>query len=537
MELIDRLNQLAQKNDYLGMATVLKGIKVTDAEQQKQLNNQITQLERYGGIANKLLNSEPDYDKRDKLAFSLLMQGGSYGEKNPETGEWVNPYARQFTNLLNELGNGKNPMDGSDFTAHGLKISFASEENYKEFLDKSGLNFGPKDEHSQAFSEVEDGRYSVNISKSLLGDMNFFKAFYKGLEATNNVKGEQGSWVFPNKYIVTGMDENWDKEGAVYTAEKSFWTSGDKFRQMLDLVEDVNNTYNETVASKYDNVIPTGLQVSGYINDKQRQIINMVGTGRLEREMGNFMLKQIDDYYSNQLSGISLTGFSDVYATEINDKTKNLRQVTDSETLSSLTDMIRAAAKENRVSVRAATSGGRVGASITIAAKLDKDGKPVDNYGGAVELFIPGLFEKDARNVMDQDIDAKLLVEKSEHIAFNHSYFLEDGGHLTDFQGDGAAVYEDDVKRTALSPEQVDMLMRQNEMIKSAASQVKEDITNGDATDDTAAVQARKYAKRVYSYINNIPEDQIDDTKNNVSDNELGLSIDRIVKLILNQIS
>ena len=433
--------------------------------------------------------------------------------------------------MLNSLGNGVDPVTGENFTAYGLGITFDTEDAYKAFVDNSGLKIGVKsDNNQQAFSNVVNGKPVVYISKSLLGDVNFFNRFHAGLNAVNDAGGIFSGYRTPHGYSVVGTDETWTKLGARYNG----WN--DDLESLFNFVDDVDNTYKEEIASKYNKVIPSGLQVSGFINDKQRQIVNMVGTGRLEREMGNFMLKQINDYYDNQLSGISLTGFEDVYATKVNDETKNLMPIEDSKTRNDLTDMIRAAAKENRVTVRAATAGGRVGASITIAAKLDNEGKPVGNYGGAVEIFIPGLFEEDARNVMDQDLDAKLLVEKSEHIAFNHSYFLEDGGKICDFAGDGSASYEDDLGRRFLTPEEVDNLMRQNEMIKGTANQLKKDIAEQNLDDASATELAQQYAKKIYSYMNDVPESEIDTSQNNIPTTEGNLTIDRMVKLILSNL-
>lgn len=527
MELQDILVDLSSKNDYLGMAQVLRGVKMKTPEQQQQLDSQVAILERYGGIANKLLSSQPDPDVRDKLAFSLSYKGGGYGEKDPETGEWINPYARKFTEYVNKIGD----STFDDTKAYKLKIQFENEDKYKDFIDSSGLNFNTSAySDGSAYLERVDGTPTLILNKNLLGTPQFFEAFANGLR---NIHSNSFSLAgnTSHGFTISGLDKDGKFTGEIYDG-----VNNGPLADALSILDDVNNAYKTELESKYSQVIPSGLQVSGFINDKQRQIVNMVGTGRLEREMGNFMLKQIDDYYTNQLSGISLTGFDEVYATQVNDKTKNLMPIDDSDTRSELTDMIRAAAKENRVTVRAATSGGRVGASITIAAKLDTDGKPVGNYGGAVELFIPGLFEKDARNVMDQDLDAKLLVEKSEHIAFNHSYFLEDGGKICDFAGDGSAVYEDDLGRRTLLPEEVDNLMRQNEMIKSTASQLKKDISEQNLDSASATELATKYATKIYSYMNDVPESEIDTSQNNIPTTEGNLTIDRMVKLILSNL-
>lgn len=526
MQIQDILNDLSSKNDYLGMAKFLRGVKLNNKEQQDELNNQIAVLERYGGIANKLLSSQADPDIRNKLSFSLSFKGGSYGEKDPDTGEWKNPYAKTFVDYINSIGDSNNGNK-----AYKLRIKFDDEDKYKEFIDNSGLQFNTQEySNSDAYLERVNGNPTLILSKNLLGDTKFFESFTNGLK---NVHTNAFSFMSDSRhgFTISGLDKDDKFTGTIY--------DGIEVGPLADarsILDDVNNTYKQEVASKYDQVIPSGLQVSGYINDKQRRIVNMVGSGRLEREMANFMLKQIDDYYDNQLSGISLTGYDDVYATKINDETKNLMPINDSQTRSDLTDMIRAAAKENRVTVRAATAGGRVGASITIAAKLDTDGKPIGKYGGGVEIFVPGLFEKDARQVMDQDLDAKLLVEKSEHIAFNHSYFLEDGGKLCDFTGDGGAIYEDDLGRKTLTPAEVDDLMRQNEMIRGAAKQLVSDIDTKNLDNKSATELAQQYAVKIYSYMNDVPEAEIDTSKNNVPTIEGHLSINRIVQLIISQL-
>lgn len=531
-DILNEFNKRIADNDYIGAASFLKGLKFSDKTKQEAINQQIATLERYGGIASSILSKEVDLDRKALLAFSLNRHSNNFGGIDPSTGRYINPYANKFVDYLNNIGN-KN-----DRTADYIDIEFDSQESYNTFVDKSGLSFSNQVEDGQLspYLYTNNGSPTLRIHKQTLQDSNFFDNFVGGLINTSEIYHSPGYWMGQGQPVTINHYgvKSYDSDNKLVNQ----WSGlGDDLQQAYNLTRSASENYDAVMKTAYSNVIPTELMGSGYMCNAQKQITEAVFAGRLSETQGNFMLKQIEDFYNNKLKTISLTGY-DVYATESNGDTANLLEVEDTTTKQKFTKWMRAAAKEGRLTAVAGVSGGRVGTILTISATVDKDNNLNDEAHGDIQLFVPGLLDKDARDLVDKDVDSKILVERAEHIAFGHEYNLVQGGRLINFAGDGSAIYKDDTGEVYKDPDQVTQMMLENEMLAGTVNELREQVDANNYDDNQATQLAEQYATKVYDYVyGKTPTKEEGETEPSIKHDSIDEArIQDIVRLMIEQI-
>lgn len=531
-ELLNEFNKRIADNDYLGAAAYLKTIKFSDKTTQDAINQQIAVLERYGGITNAILSKEVDKDRKFQIAFALNRHSNNFGAKDPSTGRYVNTYANQFIDCLNNLGNSK------DKTATYIDVEFDNQESYNTFVDKSGLSFSAKVEENQLspYMYTNNGNPVIRVQKQTLQDSNFFDNFMGGLVGSTETYYSPGYWMGqgqPVKINHYGI-KSYDADNNIINS----WSGlGNELQQAYNLTRMSADTFDTVMKTAYKNVIPTELMASGFMCDAQRQITMAAMSGRIDDTRANSMLKRIDDFYTNKLKTISLTGY-DVYATEVNGETANLLEVEDTATKQKYTKWMRAAAKEGRLTAVAGVSGGRVGTILTLSATVDKDNNLNDEAHGDIQLFVPGLLDKDARELMDQDVNSKILVERAEHIAFGHEYKLAQGGRLINFMGDGGAIYKDDLGEVYKKPDEVTQMMLENEMLAGTIKELQTQVEANNYDAAQAESLATDYATKIYDYIyGKTPTQEEGETEPSIKHDSIDEArIQDIVRLMIEQI-
>lgn len=531
--ILSEFNNRLALNDYNGAASYLKRLKLKDKTRQEALDHQIATLERYGGIAESILSKETNSDQKNMIAFAMNRRANNFGAIDKNTGRWENPYANKYIDYLTNLGNGENSY------ASYLDIEFDDIAAYNSFTDATGLVFNNKSDPNQVSPYMfnNNGKPTIRINKQTLLNGGFFDTFVGGLANNDQLLELNTDPIYGvNSYKSTANFniKSYDSDDKLIDSWKGLDVN---LRGAYELSKLAGDTYNNVISSAYSNVIPTELIGSGFMCGAQQQITEAAFRGEIERQQAKFMLDEIDAYYNNLLSHESLTQY-DVFATDPNSDSANLFPVEDSALKNQYTKWMRSAAKEGRLKVAAGQSGGRVGTILTISAKVDKDNNLEDEAHGDIQLFVPGLLDEDARNLMDQDVNAKLLVEKSEHIAFGHHYNLTEGGRLINFQGDGGAYFQDDTGLSYKTPDEVDALMMKNEMINGGVADIKEKTSTNNLTDSQIKSYATDYATKIYDFINNIQPTQEEGEKEpsiKHSDEDLA-SIRNLVELIIAQV-
>lgn len=517
-------NMMAKAN-YTGIATYLRNFKFNDPNLQLQVNQQIKELERYGGIVSAMMNKARPED-REKLSFYFQNMAGSFDESNS--------YAKGFTNTVNNIGN-----QGSNRAAY-IDYSFDSADSYNRFIDATRLNFqdvNPGDNKTGKY--MQNGNYVLRIYKDEFSDGNFFNTLTKGIQkiATEDIIKERNPFDpsglgYTEKRIKVPhvKSTSYTDDGAVITQRDGLFhnqeKAGDYVKQAAELF---NKITNEGLSNAE---FVSELMIKPYMTQQEKQIQDGILNGQIDKTLGEYGLKLIKDRNERLLKGANLDNY-EVYATEINTDVPTMHAINDTGEKQYYTRLIRTALKAGRVSYTAGSAGGKVGAVITISAAMDKD-KLGENAKGDIQLFVPGLLEQDARAVMDSDPDAAVTVKRAEHIAFGHAYNLLQGGRLENFQHDGSATYVDDVSSRILTGDEVNEMMTTQETLVSTADQISNiRATNGLSDEDTKQL-AYDYATRLYAYFNNgiTPETAQDDTSKTIARK----SIEEFMNMILSRV-
>lgn len=493
-------NSYILNNDYLGLANYFSQFKIKDEEQRKQLNAQIATLKRYGGIANAILSSQIDGPAKQAIAFNMQREHGVHDTQND--------YANNYYNAINSIGNiGEGLIQ---ISAGYFDYVFDSERAYNTFLKTSGLNISEYDKNNPESTHTfkSNGKNVVRVYRTAFKDGNFFDKLNDGLNALYSP--EQTVYTsFGTSYMKPANSNfetiSYDEHNNELTKTRGFDINQ---RKAYLYAKDANDVYKQKIEMAQDKVVPSNLMVSGFLCGAQRQLVQM----QMQGIDTSKQLQLIKDYYDNELSHVSLTNFDEVYMTEPGNSSQTLNFI-ESEDKGKYTEILRTALKEGRVTYGAGSAGGRVGTVITISTKADKDGDdPSGKFDKGVQLFVPGMFDQDARELINSDSNAKIQVELAEHQAFNHAYNLIEGGNLTNFDGDGGATYDDGIVTTRLTPEEVQYQMKRNTLLEGGIEQAKLLGQYDDNSDfpllkegQTELVnQLQEYAKNVYADLYNI---------------------------------
>lgn len=504
------IQECLSRADFLSAAEYYKQYRFADKTQQQQANQYIAQLERYGGIANAIMQQDVNDEDKDKIAFAMKRKYGVYGDDE---------YTKTANKYMDSIG------DVDDKKAVYMEYTFDDNNAYNDFVDKSGINFGSYDESNptKPYRFTKNGKPVIRVHKSSFNDSNFFDSLTRGLNAMYSLRPAipnssnffgfglplpsatlAGSTPPPIVSEASFTSESYDAEGNLIHKNKGLDYN---HKNAWNYIDDAENTITNTLNAAYSRVIPAELMVSGFMCDAERQITNYAMSGQISQSDANSMLERIKKFYDRQLINESLTNY-DVFAKDINGDTENLNPITDSKEKTELTKMIRAAIDGNRISYVAGASAGRVGTVITILPELDKEGNLIGNMKGETQIFVPDLFVEDARNLIDKDVNAKLFVEKAEHIAFQHAYNLEAGGRLENFTNEGA-IYRDDLGEYFVPSEQVDNIMLYNEMLKGCIDSLRDTYEGRrNITEEDLESAIRLGASKIYYYMNNITSEE-----------------------------
>ena len=525
------IRNMAARNNYIGIAGYLGSLQFEDKTAQAQVNQLISGLNRYGRLMETIINAGTPEDRK-KLAFYFKAQTGNYGATNDQS-----DYDRKYLANINNIGNKKGKQ------ADYIEYTFSNQTAFNNFKDSFGSIGFANDVDRVSGLINKNGQNILRVYKSDLGKSDMFnrlnnalqsiehispassgESYYDRLseaqknkvnfqlanfEANNRLRGigkselDRTKQEFARQELIRGLgfsSTSYDRDGNKLLSANGFMKEQ---AEAMGQSKEAEQAYKSVMDNMKNTTIPSQLMMKGYMCKGQLEIANRVMNGMMDKSIGEFGLKRIAEYYARQLMGCSLTQY-DVYATDGNPKTHNLNEITNTEEKTALTEELRAALKEGRCTYSAGSAGGRVGTVITLAPALDKDGKPIGGYKEGRQIFVPGLLEKDARDAMEEDPEAAVLIKRGEHMAFGHQYDLNGGGRLVDFQQDGSAYYENGNGRVYRNSEEVGKMMLDNEMIDATKRELQNDRLERDMSDEDYNKLVEEYATKLYSYSNNI---------------------------------
>lgn len=463
----NKYNEYLTNNDYSGLATYMRNFQPKDKTKRAEFNRQIEILKRQGAINNALINNEPNADYKAAMAFNIQRPHGKY--------DMSNPFTKRYINAINQIGNTKNEV------ADYFDYEFKSNDYYNKFIKNSGMKIGEYNPKSPTniYHYNKDGKNIVRVHRASFRNPKMFDAINKGLNSITVSEAVQNN---PMLGLFAGSQigfntKSYDANGKQLTNYIGF----DKYQKEAANYANVSaDIYKKRVKKAYDKVTPAKLMVSGFMCDAQRQLQIAAMNNQIDNTSYNTQIKIINDFYKNRLANEDISSYDEVYLKDEN--TGNL-YITNEKTKNDLTEAVRTAIDENRISVVAGASGGRTGTVISISANPDSKGNVADSkYKKSFKIFVPGLFDKDARNLINKNSDAKLMVEIADHQMYGHDYDLVEGGKLSKFDGNGGAIYVTDKGERPLDPKQVQDVMKRNILIEggitNALNQVDLDKNN-----------------------------------------------------------
>lgn len=518
-------------NDYIGLANYLSQFNPTDETKRKSLQQNINTLKRYGGIANAILEKQQNEVDKAAISFNMQRQYGIYDDKND--------YTKQYLDAINSIGN-KSHWFKDDEIAEYFDYVFTNKTAYNKFIETSGLTIQKYNSKNptETSSFTINGQPAIRVYRKAFKDSNFFDALNKGLDKLIAIDYEAFLGDFDNTgktkptIVYNFTTKSYDKNGKELTSVMGFDSNQKK---AWDYANTSNEIYKKNIDEAYGKVVPSKLMVSGFLCGAQRNLATMAMNGQIDASTYNMQSQIIKDFYNNELANTSLTGFDEVYITDPSNNSQTL-DIMSEEAKGDWTRILRTALEEGRVKYGAGSAGGRVGTVITISDKVDKKNEgSTGTYGQGVQIFVPGLFDEDARELIDSDPDARVQVELAEHQAFGHNYDLIEGGTLSDFDGEGGAIYTDDLGSYRLTPEQVNQQMKRNVLIQGGIEEAKQTLTkdkNGNlqSASQELLTRIKNYAINVYSIDSNAQ------TKEDLETEEAKQEIDNIYIFILKEL-
>ena len=534
--------------DFNSCVKYIRGYRDPNPIRQRALYDAARIYERQGQDLNRVLATTDDPTEKEKISFYFQRRMNLWGNNAADRSSFANSYLTAIENI---------GSDG-DRKAKTLDISFDNESSYKSFVSL----------YSSGKSTTNNGKYIVTVNIEDLKKSEEYDKFNSAIKSMpkiidnysliNGVSPStpwmaitgQNNYVAGVPYKITSKDENGEAIVKDFT------------NPLMDtnrIVEDAENFVKGKEEAGFSKTAASEVMSKPYMCQAQYQIATAMMNGQIDDAHAERLLKHINEYYTNLLYATSLANY-EVFATEPNGDTMNFMAMTDSKEKTAATLKMQAALKEGRVSFRAASFGGRTGTLITIDAKLDKEGNLMENAASAQSFFVPDLFVEDTGKVMDEDVDARVLNYKAQHMAFNHAYDLVNGNYISDFDSEGGAIMNevvgDKVIQRPLTNEEVNQEMLKNELAISAVDKIQnEDLTKyadrvKDYTEDQlnkleakdtygyndTEIQtvAQQYAQQIILYINNLTS--IDEAKTEEEKNRINFETDLLKKNIISRV-
>lgn len=163
-----------------------------------------------------------------------------------------------------------------------------------------------------------------------------------------------------------------------------------------------------------------------------------------------------------------------------------------------LSDYIRVAMADNRVTYSASNVGGITGVTITVSAKPDNEGNIKGDYNKGRQIFVPGLWQDKAEKALNEDTSMRATRSFNIHQVFRHDYSSIRGDVLTDFTPYGATYTDKDGITRSVNNDEIINIMDENYFYEDCINIINHKYrdSNGNITDLEAI---KKYLKTAVS--------------------------------------
>ncbi len=456
-------------HDYLGLADYLSHFRMGNRSEQKEYENEITQLRRYGREYNAI-HERATKEQSYSIAFMEAFNNGDIDSLDSD-----NPDKHHYLGVIDSLGRKQytnTPIIPSSIARAPNKIEYDTEQTPSTisvaFNDKHvsyalwgigdtipGFNLITdvlsKDKDENQFNKfAHETGYDLNEIKALLGDNAI--SFKEGRTVVNipknNIDGIKLLTAIRKWQIDSGRNHD-DIQYSSYGTDRNLVSDfSDDIGSQIDRVSMLidRSTRNKDIAVQ--NTVGLNQQFSTtvlpYMNERQMQLNKARQAGMISDDAFTSQLKADNAIYENQLM---LTAFSKlkIYTDADNEPgNEDLHEMTDNLERGKLKDYIRNAIREDRVSWSAALSNGEYGAYITIAADDNKGAFVTDKEDSrrGMTIFIPGLFTKSIQTAFNSSTQGKTVAEFNSMQQYGYQRELKNGDIIKNVGNNNAQYYD-----------------------------------------------------------------------------------------------
>lgn len=419
-------NKYLEAKNYDGLASYLEGLDIDDPILRDKVHSSILKLRETSRIRNAVM-SMPGVDV-DAINFvENIIATGKPGDDNI--------YGKKYNRKLNKLGS------NSERQATRLGLNFSKEEDYNNFLNNIGLSenelknsdiniFKTNGKISIAFAKNNGLVPSIINSIDIMSREEFYKGFYDYDNPLISAKA------YKNTYNVTLS--SYDDKGLITEN-----TSPIELLRLQEFTKRIsergNKAFDEYKNNPEFNKTTASVNATPYLNAGDAKLEDDFKKGLLTPELYNQYKKQVNESTYNNLSLVYFTNYDEVYFKDSDSKTAELKRTIDPEKQEELTLRLHQAINDNRVTIRAAIVGDRIGSYITISpaksSSNDKDDVPSGKRTGETVIFVPNLFKGECEDAFNRDTRTRAAKERWNIDRYNYTYRLDDGSEVgyTDF--------------------------------------------------------------------------------------------------------
>ena len=476
---INEYNKLMQSNNYIGMANYLQAHPVDDENAQAQINQQILRLREQAAVQNAILKGKSEED-RQKFMFKTSLDNGIYDSSNPY-------YKTYKESLWNKLGNSDEEI------ASKIRIE-TEKENINDFCNALGVNLDKLRRYGISLGNSAHG-YIIEFNKDNPQYSKIATALVSMKNRTYaNTYQEPGllkQGPIERYFIFTGLDNKGNEISKSYTIPFQLY-------KMRDMYTDAVNVANSLTEEATNHEYVTKSVNTPFLGAADEKLYRLYASGRIDKTTYDEHKKIQKESYDRLLAQVPFSQI-EVYATEVgDDKSEKLQLMSDNTERAKLSDYIRVAIADNRVTYSASNVGGITGVTITVSAKPDNEGNIKGNYNKGRQIFVPGLWQDKAEEALNADTSMRATRSFNIHQVFKHDYSSIRGDVLTDFTPYGATYTDKNGITRSVNNDEIINIMDENYFYEDCINIINHKYrdSNGNITDLEAI---KKYLKTAVS--------------------------------------
>lgn len=471
---INEYNKLMQSNNYIGMANYLQEHPVDDENAQAQINQQILRLREQAAVQNAILKGRSEED-RQKFMFKTSIDNGIYDSSNPY-------YKTYKESLWNKLGNSDEEIASKIRIETGLDglTAFCNTIGVtKERLRDFGIKLGNSAD-----------KYTLEFDKDNPQYHKISQALYNTEYETHNIQAGF-DYITTNTFKTYGLNN----KGDIISIQKSRPVEITKMNDMYNAAVSTAESLTEE-ATNHEYV--TKSVNTPFLGAADEKLYRLYASGRIDKQTYDEHKKIQKESYDRLLAQVPFSQI-EVYATEVgDDKSEKLQLMSDNTERAKLSDYIRVAIADNRVTYSASNVGGITGVTITVSAKPDDEGNIKGNYNKGRQIFVPGLWQDKAEEALNEDTSMRATRSFNIHQVFRHDYSSIRGDVLTDFTPYGATYTDKNGITRRVNNDEIINIMDENYFYEDCINIINHKYrdSNGNITDLEAI---KKYLKTAVS--------------------------------------